>query len=76
MIEVSVKEARQRFRELLDRVEQGEEIIVLRRGRPTALLCPLQRKAKRLPPLDNFRNAIGRAGTPSATLLRKERDER
>lgn len=71
-----MKEARQRFRELLDRVEQGEEVIVTRHGEAVARLVPIERKAKRLPPLDDFRRSIGRRGTPSPQLTREERDER
>lgn len=76
MAEINVKEARQRFRELLDRVEQGEEVIVTRHGEAVARLVPVQRKAKTLPPLDDFRRSIGNQGTPSVQLIREERDAR
>lgn len=76
MTEINVKEARQRFRELLDRVEQGEEVIVTRHGEAVARLVPIERKAMRLPPLDDFRRSIGRQGTPSPRLIRRERDAR
>lgn len=76
MLKISMKDARQRFRELLDRVEQGEEIIVLRRGRPVARFVPLEEKGRRLPALDGFRQTIGTTGTSSALLVRKERDSR
>lgn len=76
MLKISMKDARQRFRELLDRVEQGEEIIVLRRGRPVARFIPPEKKGKRLPVLDDFRQSIGTTGTSSAQLVREERDAR
>ncbi len=76
MVRISVKEARQRFRDLLDRVEQGEEVIVLRRGKAVARLVPDRARDRRLPDLGAFRSAIGEQGTSSAELLREERDAR
>ena len=40
MIEVEASEAKNRWSALLDRVEQGEEIIITRLGRPVARLVP------------------------------------
>ncbi len=40
MIEVGAFEAKNRWSALLDRVEQGEEIIITRHGRPVARLVP------------------------------------
>ena len=41
MSKVSVKEARNRISELLDRVEGGEEVTIQRRGKAIAKLVPL-----------------------------------
>jgi prevent-host-death family protein len=76
MIEINVREARQRFSELLDRVEQGEEVVVTRHGNAIAKLVPAEPQRKRPPPLDTFRKTIGATGTPSATLIREDRDAR
>jgi prevent-host-death family protein len=38
MIEIGVYEAKARFSELLDKVEQGETVVVTRHGRPIARL--------------------------------------
>jgi len=38
MGEVSVREARERISQLLERVQAGEEVLILRRGRPAARL--------------------------------------
>lgn len=38
MDEVSVREARERISQLLERVQAGEEVLILRRGRPAARL--------------------------------------
>ncbi len=40
MIEVGAFEAKNKLSALLDRVEQGEEIIITRHGRPVARLIP------------------------------------
>jgi prevent-host-death family protein len=37
---IGVAEAKQRFSELLDRVGEGEHIVVARRGRPAVVLVP------------------------------------
>jgi prevent-host-death family protein len=40
MAKVSAFEARTRFGELLDRVSQGEEVVITRHGKPVARLVP------------------------------------
>jgi prevent-host-death family protein len=40
MDEIGAFEAKNRLGALLDRVEQGEEIVITRRGRPVAKLIP------------------------------------
>ena len=76
MLKINMKEARQRFKELLDRAERGEEIIVLRRGEAVAKLVSARERGRRLPALGDFRESIGSTGTPSVDLVREERDER
>ena len=39
MKEVNVKEARKRISELLDKAQQGEEVLILRRGKKVARLA-------------------------------------
>ncbi len=47
---VNVYEAKTNLSKLLDRVEQGEEIVLGRAGRPVALLCAYRpRRAPRKP---------------------------
>ena len=41
MTEVGTFEAKNRLSELLDRVEAGEEVVITRRGKPTAKLVPI-----------------------------------
>ena len=40
-MEVGVFEARNRFSELIDAAEKGEEIVVLRRGKPVVRMVPV-----------------------------------
>jgi prevent-host-death family protein len=74
---VSVKEARENFRALLDRVVQGDEVVILRRGKEVARLVPPRRELRRLPSLEAFRNSIGVKGKSlSAEVVRGRREER
>lgn len=41
MREIGAFEAKNRLGTLLERVEQGEEIVIIRRGRPVAKLIPI-----------------------------------
>ena len=50
---LGVAEAKSRFAELIDRVQQGERFLVLRRGRPAMALVPpgaLDERRPRVPP--------------------------
>ena len=77
MTNISIKEARENFRSLLDRVAAGEEIALLRRGREVARLIPPKTARRRLPNLEAFRKAIAVKGrTLSKEVVRGRRDER
>ncbi len=39
-MEISAKEARSKFRSILDQVEEGDEVIIRRRGKEIARLVP------------------------------------
>lgn len=41
---VNIHEAKTHFSRLIERVEQGEEIIIARAGRPVARLVPVRRR--------------------------------
>jgi prevent-host-death family protein len=47
MTEVGVHEAKTHLSELLRRVAMGEEIVILRSGRPAAKLVPVEQAGKR-----------------------------
>ena len=46
VVEVSVAEAKAKLSEMLTRVEQGEEIVITRRGKPVATLSPTKKTLK------------------------------
>ena len=71
---VSAREARARFRELLDRVAAGEEVILTRRGKEVARLVPPRRR-KRLPDLGPFRASIELKGEPASRTVARLRGE-
>lgn len=76
MLKVNMKEARRRFREVLERAGRGEDVIVTCRGKSVARIVPVEEKRRRLPKLDDFRRSIGPKGTPSVRLIREDRDAR
>lgn len=67
--EVNVREARQEFRALIDRVVAGEEVLLLRHGKPVARLLPPEPPPVRLPPLGDFRARIAVGGRPVSEQL-------
>lgn len=78
MRKVSVAEARQRLKALLDEVAAGREVAVLRRGREVARLVPPPVAGRRrLPALGPFRAGLSVRGEPlSRTVIRARRSER
>ncbi|HET7921589.1 MAG TPA: type II toxin-antitoxin system prevent-host-death family antitoxin [Gammaproteobacteria bacterium] len=73
MKQIGIKEARQNLRGLIARVELGEHILITRQGKAVAQLGPARKLHRKLPELTEFREGIGRVGTPAAALLRAER---
>ncbi len=78
MTRVSVKQARESLRKLLDEVEAGGEVLILRRGKEIARLVPAGRHRRRaFPDLRKFRASIRAKGEPlSRTVVRSRRTER
>ncbi len=74
-MEINVKDARSRLRSLLDRVEAGGEVIILRRGKEVARLVPPQGEGKPLPSLKEFRASIRIIGEPLIDTVIQERQE-
>jgi len=77
MRKISVREARQRLRALLNQVQAGEEIAVLRRGVEVARLVPPRRRRARLPDLTDLRASVQISGRPmSAEVIASRRSAR
>jgi len=74
-MEINAKEARGKLSSLLNQVEKGGEIVVLRRGKQVARLVPFQRKEKYLPKLGAFRTSIKVKGEHLSTAILHGREE-
>jgi prevent-host-death family protein len=72
-VEMSVKEARSKLSTLLKRVEEGDEIVILRRGKKVARLVPSQGQGRRLPSLKDFRASIRIKGDSLGAVVLAER---
>ncbi len=78
MTTCTVAEAKAHLSELLARVENGEELVITRRGRPVANLSPI-RPAKRPPDwqaIRAFRESLPAMDTSANDLVREMRDAR
>ncbi len=76
-MKISAKEARERFSEILDRAERGEEVVILRRGKPAVRLSRAQKgRHPRLPALADFRASIHVKGKLTDTLLKERKESR
>ena len=75
MRETNVREAREKLSSLLDAVAAGDEIVILRNGKPAARLTspPLQRV--QFPDRTALRASLPACSTSAAELLRSLRDE-
>ena len=74
-MEISAKEARRKLSSLLKKVEKGDEIVVVRRGKQVARLIPFQKKEKHLPQLREFRASIKIKGKPLSATISNSRGE-
>jgi prevent-host-death family protein len=75
MSEINVKEVRRNLSTILDNVEQGEEIIITRRGKKVARMTKINDIPSPLPSLKRFRDQIKIAGKPlsqTVTIQRKK----
>lgn len=72
-MEISAKEARSKLSALLNRVEEGDEIVILRRGKKVARLVPSQNEGRRLPSLMEFRASIRIKGDSLSAVILAER---
>lgn len=64
MTDVASRELRNNTRELLNRVEAGEELTITVDGRPTAVLRPIGRRPRWMPREEFARRILGRQADP------------
>jgi prevent-host-death family protein len=74
-MEINVKEARSKFSAILDQVQEGDEVIIRRRGKEIARLVPPKGGGRRLPGLKKFRAAIRVKGESLSNAVKKGRKE-
>jgi antitoxin (DNA-binding transcriptional repressor) of toxin-antitoxin stability system len=75
MVTVNLAQAKARLSELLDKVENGEAVVITRHGRPVANRSAVTVPKQPLKPLADFRARMPRLRRSSALLLREARDE-
>lgn len=74
MIKTNIREAKAKLSAYLSQVEQGEEVMIVRRGKPVAMLKPVQ-EAAALPSMKSFREKIRLKGLPSSQAIIRMREE-
>lgn len=73
---ISLADAKARLSEVLDRVQQGEEMVITKHGRPVARVSAVDQPKQPVKSLREFRAGMPRWRKSSARLLRDMRDER
>ena len=73
-MEINAKELRNRLSSLIDEVEDGQEIVISRRGKKVARLVPLHVE-KKLPSLKEFRSSITIKGRSLSSIVAGNREE-
>ena len=77
MIEVNSRQARATLSSIIKRVEEGEEVIISRRGKKVARIVPISGRTKALPSLKDFRATIRVKGKSlSASIVEHREEER
>ncbi len=79
MQHVTVQQARKDISRLLDAVAGGDEITIIRRGKPVANLTAVvsaRRKTVKFPDRKEFRCCLPKAKISSAQLIREIREEK
>lgn len=79
MQRVNVREARQQISRLLDAVAVGEEIVIMRNGKPAARLLPVSEVESgkmRFPDRSALRAMVPSSKRPASKMIREMRDER
>ena len=74
MIKTNIREVKAKLSAYLSHVEQGEEVMIVRRGKPVATLKPIEQAAA-LPSMKSFREKISLRGLPASQTIIKMREE-
>lgn len=72
-MDIGTKALRARLSEILDKVERGERVRIVRRGRPAAELSAVAPAGRGLPDLADFRASIKVRGGPTSRVIARER---
>lgn len=72
---ISLADAKAHLSEVLDRVQQGEEVVITKHGRPVARVSAVAQPKQPVKSLREFRAGMPRWRKSSARLLRDMRDE-
>jgi prevent-host-death family protein len=75
MVEVGSKQARGTLSSIIKRVEQGEEVVISRRGKQVARIVPVSNKTRALPSLKSFRASIRLRGKSLSVTVVEDREE-
>jgi len=75
MKELNIREMRANIGRLDELVEEAGELVISRRGKRIARVLPVSRRRER-PDHADLRRRTALLNTPSAELIRAERDER
>ena len=70
-VTVGVFEAKTRLSELLENVQQGEEVIITKRGEPIACLRRVESRAKRAQASIDALRALGERTKPGTDTIRQ-----
>jgi antitoxin (DNA-binding transcriptional repressor) of toxin-antitoxin stability system len=75
MLKVSIENALRDFKPLLERVAQGEEVILCEQDRAFAKLVPLQSREQLLADMQEFRDSLKVSGEALSSTIIKSRQE-
>jgi antitoxin (DNA-binding transcriptional repressor) of toxin-antitoxin stability system len=75
MTVVSIKEARSKIGHLIEKAENGEEIIITRHGKKVASINAIPKSRPRLTLQGDFRKSIKLSGPSMSSTIEKNRSE-
>lgn len=74
MERINVRQAREQISQILDRVEAGEEVTIMRHGKPAARIVGADTKAVEFPSRRGLRAQIPTMDRPASDEVRELRD--